>query len=78
MSAPQADYQEDSTTAPSQNDYKSRPGQSEIKVVSDEADIEDPIDGNVADSDAQLGEFEHAYFSLSDANLHRTRRQGRY
>lgn len=62
MSAPNDDYQpgsegiEGSTTADTmQNDYKSRTGQSEVPVVGDEARIEDPIDGNTADSDEQLG-----------------------
>lgn len=37
------------------NDYKSRPGQSEIPVVSDETSVEDPIDSATADSDKTLG-----------------------
>jgi len=37
------------------NDYKSRTGQSEIPVQSDDAPIEDPIDADTADSDKQLG-----------------------
>lgn len=37
------------------NDYQSRTGQNEIPVQSDNKPVEDPIDGNVADSDAQLG-----------------------
>ncbi|KAM0714304.1 hypothetical protein Q7P37_010091 [Cladosporium fusiforme] len=36
------------------NDYKSRTGQNQIPVQSDDKTIEDPIDGNTADSDAQL------------------------
>ncbi|KAL9621676.1 MAG: hypothetical protein Q9160_003929 [Pyrenula sp. 1 TL-2023] len=36
------------------NDYASRTGQGEIPVVKDDAQIEDPIDANVADSDEQL------------------------
>lgn len=39
----------------SQNDYKSRTGQSAIPVQSDEAPVEDPIDAKTADSDEQLG-----------------------
>lgn len=39
------------------NDYKSRPGQSEIPVVADETSIEDPIDAATADSDKTLGMF---------------------
>lgn len=37
------------------NDYASRTGQSEIPVVKDEAQIEDPINPDNADSDEQLG-----------------------
>lgn len=37
------------------NDYKSRTGQGHIPVQSDETTVEDPIDPNTADSDAQLG-----------------------
>lgn len=39
------------------NDYKSRTGQNQIPVQSDDKTVEDPIDGNTADSDAQLGSF---------------------
>ncbi len=38
-----------------QNDYKSRTGQSQIPVQSDDATVEDPIDPNSADSDETLG-----------------------
>src|SRR5690242_10562321 len=62
MSAPNEEYQpgteglERGTTADTtQNDYKSRTGQSHIPVVGDEARVEDPIDETTADSDAQLG-----------------------
>lgn len=62
MSAPDSEYQpageglEGSTGADTiQNDYKSRTGQSQIPVQSDEAPVEDPIDANSADSDEQLG-----------------------
>lgn len=39
------------------NDYVSRPGQAQagVPVQSDNAAVEDPIDGATADSDAQLG-----------------------
>lgn len=37
------------------NDYKSRTGQSEIPVQSDDKPIEDPINADTADSDEQLG-----------------------
>jgi len=39
------------------NDYVSRTGQKQgpIPVQSDNADVEDPIDPNTADSDEQLG-----------------------
>jgi hypothetical protein len=39
------------------NDYKSRTGQNEIPVQADDKPVEDPIDPETADSDAQLGEF---------------------
>jgi hypothetical protein len=46
-----------------QNDYKSRTGQSHIPVVGDDSNIEDPINANTADSDDQLGmcylQFQH-------------------
>jgi hypothetical protein len=38
------------------NDYKSRTGQNEIPVQSDEKPVRDPIDAETADSDEQLGE----------------------
>jgi hypothetical protein len=41
---------------PIDNNYKSRTGQSEIPVQSDETPVEDPIDPATADSDEQLGE----------------------
>lgn len=37
------------------NDYASRMGQSEIPVVRDDAQVEDPIDAETADSDETLG-----------------------
>ena len=64
MSAPNDDFQptgeglERGTTADTiQNDYTSRTGQKQasIPVQSDNDAIEDPIDANTADSDAQLG-----------------------
>ncbi len=62
MSAPNDDYQPGSegvegghTADTTQNDYKSRTGQSQIPVVSDDAPIEDGVNGATADSDAQLG-----------------------
>lgn len=47
------------------NDYTSRTGQKDapVPVQSDNDAVEDPIDGNTADSDAQLGMFEH-YFII--------------
>jgi hypothetical protein len=56
---PQGNAQDDS--------YVSRPGEKQdpIPVQSDNADVEDPIDGNVADSDEQLGTFLYL-FSISD------------
>jgi hypothetical protein len=42
---------------PTDNDYVSRPGKKDgpIPVQSDEAPVNDPIDSETADSDAQLG-----------------------
>lgn len=37
------------------NEYQSRTGQSEIPVQADDKAVEDPIDPDTADSDAQLG-----------------------
>lgn len=37
------------------NEYKSRTGHNQIPVQSDDKPIEDPIDGDKADTDAQLG-----------------------
>lgn len=47
--APTGEFQE--------NSYTSRPGHKseDIPVVSDQERVPDPIDGNQADSDAQLG-----------------------
>jgi hypothetical protein len=41
------------------NEYQSRTGQSEIPVQSDNKAVEDPIDPDTADSDAQLGKSTH-------------------
>lgn len=42
----------------SDNEYVSRQGDRQpIDVVSDEAKVEDPVDPETADSDAQLGKF---------------------
>jgi hypothetical protein len=38
------------------NDYKSRTGQGEVPVQSDDTPVEDPIDAATADSDEQLGQ----------------------
>lgn len=62
MSA-EAEYDGDNATA--QNDYVSRPGQKDtIPVQSDDAPVEDPIDGETADSDQQLGTFGNKYLFL--------------
>lgn len=37
------------------NDYKSRTGQSQVPVVSDDQDVMNSVDREQADSDAQLG-----------------------
>ena len=39
------------------NEYQSRTGQNEIPVQTDDNPVEDPIDPDTADSDAQLGRF---------------------
>jgi hypothetical protein len=39
------------------NEYQSRTGQNEIPVQTDDKPVEDPIDPDTADSDAQLGRF---------------------
>lgn len=49
------EYKEENVSGAQDNDYVSRPGQSEIKVQSDSASVEDPIDPAIADSDEQLG-----------------------
>lgn len=62
MSAPNDEFQPGDVGVESahtgdttQNDYKSRTGQSEIPVVGDDAAIEGGVDRKTADSDAQLG-----------------------
>lgn len=47
------------------NDYVSRPGQTEILVQSDNAAVDDPIDPNTADSDEQLGKYP-SHFIISE------------
>jgi hypothetical protein len=51
----QNDFAQGPAGDPTDNDYVSRTGQSQIKVQKDEAPVEDPIDPATADSDAQLG-----------------------
>lgn len=48
---------------PIDNDYVSRPGHKNdpIQVQSDVAPVEDPIDADTANSDAQLGQSLHAW-----------------
>ena len=57
------------------NDYKSRTGQSQIPVQSDDAAIESTEYDNGGDSDKQLGKLliNHCMFI---ANSFRTRREG--
>ena len=43
------------------NDYKSRTGQNEIPVQADDKPVEDPIDEETADSDAQLGSLQSSH-----------------
>jgi hypothetical protein len=39
------------------DDYKSRTGQYQVPVQSDDAPVEDPINARTADSDETLGKF---------------------
>ncbi|CZT15734.1 uncharacterized protein RCC_01568 [Ramularia collo-cygni] len=72
MSAPEAEYSTDN--APSQNDYVSRTGQKDIvPVQSDDAGVEDPIDAETADSDAQLERDEEQAIDSSNIIEERTR-----
>lgn len=45
------------------NDYASRSDQYQVPVQKDEAPVEDPIDANTADSDAQLGKLQLQTYS---------------
>jgi hypothetical protein len=64
------------------NDYKSRTGQNEIPVQADDKPVEDPIDPETADSDAQLGSLQSSHTfkhsSIQTDNLDRSRRQERH
>jgi hypothetical protein len=63
------------------NDYKSRTGQNEIPVQADDKPVEDPIDAETADSDAQLGSLSihsSTHPSNQTNNPHRSRRQERH
>jgi len=80
MSAPDGEFQpagdslEGSNGADTaQNYYKSRTGQSEIPVQSDETPVEDPIDPNTADSDAQLARDDNEAIDQSNILDERTR-----
>ncbi|KEF61396.1 uncharacterized protein A1O9_02962 [Exophiala aquamarina CBS 119918] len=89
MSTPNDDYQpgtegvEASHTADTtQNDYKSRTGQSHIPVVGDDSKIEDPIEANTADSDEQLARDDQDAIDQNNILGERTRgataKQGTY
>ncbi|KAF1348165.1 hypothetical protein BDV97DRAFT_356913 [Delphinella strobiligena] len=52
---------------PVDNDYASRPGQSEIPVQKDEADVVDPIDPTTADSDETLAADEKE--AIDESNI---------
>lgn len=53
-----AENQYDGESATTQDDYVSRTGQKDVvPVQSDNDNVEDPIDAETADSDAQLGQF---------------------
>ncbi|GAB7350503.1 hypothetical protein MBLNU459_g1097t1 [Dothideomycetes sp. NU459] len=56
------------------NDYVSRPGQSEIPVQKDEADVEDPINPETADSDETLQADEKA--AMDESNIMDSRTRG--
>ncbi|EXJ56874.1 hypothetical protein A1O7_07218 [Cladophialophora yegresii CBS 114405] len=80
MSAPGDEYQPGDegveaahTADTTQNDYKSRTGQSHIPVVGDETNVEDPIDERTADSDAQLARDDNDAIDESNIIDERTR-----
>ncbi|KIW65378.1 hypothetical protein PV04_07643 [Phialophora macrospora] len=84
MSAPNDEYRPSGegvegahTTDTTQNDYKSRTGQSQIPVVGDEARIEDPIDERTADSDAQLARDDTEAINEDNIISDRTRGAGK-
>jgi len=84
MSAPNDDFQPsgdglEGSANPdtTQNDYKSRTGQSSIPVVGDDTNIEDPIDANTADSDAQLARDDSDAIDKSNIINERTRGAGK-
>ncbi|QIW95049.1 hypothetical protein AMS68_000567 [Peltaster fructicola] len=56
------------------NDYKSRPGQSEIPVVADEKPVDDPIDPATADSDETLEADERN--AIDESNIMESRTRG--
>ncbi|EXJ82968.1 hypothetical protein A1O3_06785 [Capronia epimyces CBS 606.96] len=56
-----------------QNDYKSRTGQGDIPVQSDDAPVDDPIDANTADSDEQLVRDDNEAIDKSNILDERTR-----
>jgi len=83
MSAPDAEYQLGDAGAEvpagadtTQDDYKSRTGQGHVPVVSDSTNIEDPIDANSADSDAQLAKDDSDAIDESNIVDGRTRGAG--
>ncbi|GAB7323740.1 hypothetical protein MBLNU13_g07204t1 [Cladosporium sp. NU13] len=55
------------------NEYQSRTGQSEIAVQADDKPVEDPIDPDTADSDAQLEADEKNAIDQSNIIDERTR-----
>ncbi|KAJ9610377.1 hypothetical protein H2200_005154 [Cladophialophora chaetospira] len=84
MSAPNDEYQPGSegvesahTADTTQNDYKSRTGQSHIPVVADNAAVEDGIDRRTADSDAQLARDDSDAIDKSNIINERTRGAGK-
>ncbi|KAL1589316.1 hypothetical protein WHR41_02131 [Cladosporium halotolerans] len=55
------------------NEYQSRTGQNQVPVQSDNKPVEDPIDGNVADSDAQLERDDNEAINKGNMINERTR-----
>ncbi|KAH6651631.1 hypothetical protein BKA67DRAFT_660426 [Truncatella angustata] len=68
-------YAQETNEVPSDNSYVSRQGHKSepLGVVSDETNVEDPIDANTADSDAQLERDDREAISKDNIIDERTR-----